>query len=166
MAKRTIVKFNDALFKKRVWSKILIEQTKRLEKYAQKELSAMATNHTFQNKTYNLQDSLVWGVFFEGHLRSYGFYGSGKASEPSFLHEWGRNPSAVFGRAEANAFITSYTPESTNGWEVVWAAAAPYSIYLDPLAGNTKTNRFYVISQEYDAIKQTFSKGRVTFKTL
>lgn len=167
MAKRTVVKFNSDLFRKRVWEKFLKEQTIRLERYAQEELSTMARTHTFLNQTYNLQDSLVWGVFFEGNLRSYGFYGGGRAEEPSYLHAWGRNPQPVYGRAEAEGFILTYRAENTHGWEVVWAATAPYGKYLDPKAGTTRTNRFYVISQEYDAIKQTFAKGkgRVIFKT-
>lgn len=165
---KTVVKFNDKLFRKRVWSEYLVKQTRALEQYAKKELNEMARMHTFQNVTYNLQDSLVWGVFFEGRLRSYGMYGQGRATEASYLHAWSRTRRVeVHGRQLAEEFITTYTPESTNGWEVVWAAVAPYSIYLDPMAGTTRTNHFYVISQRYDEIKRTFgSKGRVRFVTI
>lgn len=168
MPKKTVVKFNDVRFRKRVWSKLIIEQTKRLERYAAQELNQMATSHTFQNKTYNLQDSYVWGVFWEGNLRSYGFYGGGRANDVSYLHEWSRMPIPVNGRQEAETFITSYRPSSNNGWEVVWAAAAPYSVYLDEMSTHqSRTNRFMVISQRYDHIKQVFgNKGRVRFETI
>lgn len=160
------IKFNSASLKKRIWSRISKEQTERLKTYAKEKLYAMATNHTFNNRTYNLQDSLVWGVFFKGHLKSHGFYESARARERSYLHEWSREPIPVNGRSLARSFIRTYHSQVLGGWEVVWAAVAPYSIYLDPKAGTTKTNRFYVISQEYDAIKEMFgrAKGVVIFK--
>ena len=166
MAYKTKVKFNAESIKKKIWSKVSREQTKRLKDYAMIKLDDMATSHTFSNRTYNLQDSLVWGVFFNGHLKSHGFYGRARAKENSYLHEWSREPIPVNGRNLAKNFIMTYHSQVTGGWEVVWAAVAPYSIYLDPNAGGTRTNRFYVISQEYDAIKDKFgrARGSVIFK--
>ena len=154
--KHVTTKFNEDVFKN-AWSKaIVIEQTKRLEKYAQKELSQMAGNHEFRNRTYNLQDSLCWILFYNGEKRSYGFYGGGRASEASVLHAWGNAAyqKEINGRELAQSFVDSYTPTVQNGWEVVWASVAPYGSYLEQ--GKTPMGIiFRVITQEYDNIKKT-----------
>lgn len=165
--KHVVTKFNDEHFRKEVLNKIVIEQTKRLEKYAEQELSMMARTHAFKNRTYNLEDSLVWCVYYNGELRSYGFYGGKRASTVSYLHEYGRNPIPVDGRANADMFPQMYTPTVKNGWEIVWAATAPYSIYLED-GFTTRGGRFMqfeVISQRFDHIAKTFgNKGNVIFK--
>jgi len=165
---RVIVhKFNSDLFKQGVLTSYVKKQTKLLEEYADKELSAMATSHEFKNQTYNLQDSLVWIVYFNGEKRSYGFYGGGRAEENSYLHAWEKkdNMIPVNGRQSAQQFVDTYEPTLKQGWVVVWASTAPYGAYLE----NGSTPRglvFRVISQEYDSIKQTLgTKCKVTFES-
>lgn len=168
MSRKSKVKFNANGFRKHVYSSIVEEQTKRFEEYAKKELYKMASSHEFKNQTFNLEDSLLWCVYYRNELKSFGFYGSAKATESSKLHAWSRSPIDVNGRLEANKFVASYNPEKSNGWCVVWAAVAPYSVYLDPMSSHkSATNRFMVISQEYDEIRGTFAgKGNVSFITI
>ncbi len=134
------------------------EQTNRLVEYAKEELEKMVTTHTFKNRTKNLEDSYAWGVYYKGELKESGFRAK-SASKPAKFH--GTN---IWGNEEAVTFIQNgYTPPS-NGWVVVWVAAAPYSVYLDPKSSyQSRSNHFFVISQRYDAIRQTFGEKAVTF---
>ena len=59
----------------------------------------------------------------------------------------------VNGRVLAQAFVTRYV-SNTKGWEVVWAATAPYSTYLE---SGTSRGRFYVITSIYDKIVSDFN---------
>lgn len=161
------VKFNSDLFIKNIYSKKLVkEQTKRLEEYAQKELIEMVSSHDFKNDTYNLQDSFVWVLFFNGEKRSHGFYGGGRASENSMLHAWGTpaNRVPVNGRELAETFVGTFEPTVKSGWEIVWAAVAPYGAYLE--SGSTPHGVvFRVITQRFDDIKQTLEpQCKVTFE--
>lgn len=169
MATRTRVKFNKEKLKKAMLNNVVTEQTRRLVQYAKKELYEMIVTRQFHSQTFNLADSYVWAVYFDGKEQEHGFVGAKMANDVSYLHEWSRDPSKripVDGRKEATAFLNAFRGHlpTANGWVVVWAACAPYARYLDPAAGNTKTNRFFVISQRYDHIKNTFApKGHVTF---
>lgn len=166
---KTRVRFAKETLKKAMLKNVIAEQTRRLIEYAQVELYEMIVTRQFKSRTFNLADSYVWAVYFDGKQQGHGYIGSKMASELSYLHEWSRDPSKripVDGRKEATAFLTAFQGHlpTKSGWVVVWAACAPYARYLDPAAGNTKTNRFFVISQRYDHIKNTFSpKGHVTF---
>lgn len=169
--KRVETKFNSEIFRKNVLNRIVVQQTKRLEKYAEKELNEMAKRVAgrYDNDTYNLQDSLVWCLYFDGKLRSYGFYGGGKASRESYLHAFGYpTPQPVHGRAEAMGFVATYKPQNTRGWECVWAATAPYAGYLEAgfrMKHIGRRRQFYVITQRYDHIKNVFEPfGHVDYE--
>lgn len=169
MATRTRVKFDKEKLRKAMMKNLVTEQTRRLVQYAKEELYEMIVTRQFESRTFNLADSYVWAVYFDGKEQSHGHIGSKMANDVSYLHEWSRDPSKripVDGRKEATAFLSAFQGHlpTKDGWVVVWAACAPYARYLDPAAGSTKTNRFFVISQRYDHIKNTFSpKGHVTF---
>jgi hypothetical protein len=133
------------------------EQTRLLAVYASEELGRMVLTHEYWNRTYNLEDSYVWAVYFNGKKKQHGFFTNKVATKNSYLHEWGKKESRVpvNGRRCATEFINSYVPSTTKGWEVIWAAAAPYGAYLE--AGfrlpSGRRIQFDVISQRYDHIK-------------
>lgn len=169
MTKGVKVRLNLKSLRNALRKQIINEQTERLVAYARDELFEMILTRDFHSRTYNLADSYVYAVYFDGKEQKHGFVGGKKASKPSLLHEWSSDPSKripVEGRKEANAFLQSYSMHvPKDGWVVVWAACAPYARYLDPSAGSSKTNRFFVISQRYDHIRDTFGKkGKVIFK--
>lgn len=139
-------------FKAQLFERVAKEQTKRLVAYAEQELVNMITTHEFDNQTMNLEDSYVFGVFYKGHCVKYGFYGAKKAQRPSRMRG-----EEIKGRSLASQFIKSYSP-SGSGWEVVWAAMAPYSASLER-GDSPRKNTFYVISQRYDYINNVF-KGK------
>ena len=157
--KHVQVKFNADLFKNQLLKKLVIEQTKRLESYAERELKEMAQSRQLQNATGTLLDSLVWGVFLDGQLRSYGFYGGKNASKNATLHAL--TPSAsreIDGRTCAEQFIQSYSSSVKQGWEIVWAVTAPYAAYWEAGHYNVFSHRYRhaeVITQRYDHIKNT-----------
>lgn len=173
MAGVTVVKFSSERFRKETLSKLIIAITRKLEKYAADQLNEMAKSHEFQNRTFNLQDSFVWGVFYKGELRKYGFYGAGRATINSQLHEYGSMPIDLpMGRDMATQFITTFRPSDgyvastgSNTWVVVWAACIPYGAYLEGgFTSKGKGVRFRVISQCYDQIRSSFGdKARFTF---
>lgn len=156
--KQTIVKFDTALAKKSIYEYIVQLQTKKLEEYAQEELDAMIANHTFNNDTYNTENSYVWCLYLNGGLVSFGF----NVNPQRQFKEAKFHKQNINGRHEAEAFVRRYKPNNTNGWEVVWAATTPYTTYLESGA-NGRT--FLVVSSQYDSIRDTFGdKGTVEFK--
>lgn len=169
MAKKSRVQFAKKAAAKDMLKRLIAIQTERLIAYAREELYEMIVSREFRSRTFNLADSYVWAVYFNGKEQGHGYIGSKMASDVSLLHEWSKDPSKrvpVDGREEAKRFLAAFKSKLSGdaGWVVVWAACAPYAKYLDPAAGHTKTNRFFVISQRYDHIKNVFSsKGKVTF---
>lgn len=139
-------------FKAQLFERVAKEQTKRLVAYAEQELVNMVTTHEFTNRTKNLEDSYVWGVFYKGGCVKFGFYGAKQAQQPSYM-----GGEKIKGRSLASQFIKSYSP-SGSGWEVVWAAMAPYSASLEK-GDSPRKRTFYVISQRYDYINNVF-KGK------
>ena len=172
MAKKARYTFAKKTFYNNIMKNVVREQTARLIAYAKEELYEMIVSRTFKSRTFNLADSYVYAVYYDGKEQAHGYVGAKMASEVSYLHEWSKDPSKripVDGRKEATAFLTAFQGHlpTKSGWVVVWAACAPYARYLDPAAGNTKTNRFFVISQRYDHIANTFSsKGVVSLKVM
>ncbi len=156
--KYVTTKFNAEVFRKSWSNAVVVKQTKLLEDYAVQEMNKMAKTHDFKNDTYNLQDSLCWALYYNGEQRSYGFYGGGQARDKSFLHAWGKKESrvSVDGRGLAEAFVNEYEPTVKSGWEIIFAAVAPYGAYLE-LGSTPRGVLFRVISQEYDQIKRTLS---------
>lgn len=166
----TKVKFNSKQWGKAVLKDMVEEQTKRLIAYADAELTQMVETHEYWNRTHNLEDSYVWGVFYNGKRQKYGFYYNKAATKESILHEWGRAETQVpvNGRRAAREFISQYAPEVTSGWEIVWAACAPYGTYLEAGFAIKKSGtrlQFDVITQRYDHIKSELEpKAKVHFE--
>jgi hypothetical protein len=74
------------------------------------------------------------------------------------LHEWSSDPIPVNGRALALDFKNNYKPQVTKGWEIVFAACAPYGAYLEGgFMLHGKRYQFDVMSQRYDHIKNDLS---------
>ena len=73
-------------FKAQLFERVAKEQTKRLVAYAEQELVEMIKSHAFMNRTKNLEDSYVWGVFYKSHCVKFGFYGAKQAQEPSYMN--------------------------------------------------------------------------------
>lgn len=170
MVKKTKVLFPKQTMYKRMLRFVVNEQTKRLCDYAKNELYEMIVSRDFNSRTFNLVDSYVWAVYYNKKERGHGFVGGKMAHGESILHEWGKkvNQVPVNGRRLAQEFLTKFkaTRAIENGWAIVWAACAPYSVYLDPAAGASRTNRFFVISQRYDHIRGVLEpKCRVEFET-
>ena len=156
---QTTFKFKGKAFGEKLYKRIAEEQTKRLIAYAQMEIGRIVESREFDDRTANLYDSYVWCVYYGGKRKGFGFYSNKQAHKKSLLHEYSPNNSvAVDGRKLANDFAKAYEPTEQQGWEIVFAACAPYGAYLE--GGFTFHGRFYqfdVMSQRYDAIKQTLS---------
>lgn len=156
---KTRFKFNGKLWGKRLFNSVAEEQTKRLIEYAEKEIVNIVENASFDNETFNLSDSYVWCVYFNGKRKGYGTYGRKQARKNSLLHEYSPSISVpVKGRQLANDFAKAYKPDQDKGWEIVFAATAPYGAYMEE--GYTfkgKFYKFYVLSQRYDHIKKALS---------
>lgn len=159
MAKGTTYKFNGKKFGDAVYKRLAKEQTNRLIMYAQTELDELILSREFDDRTRNLADSYIWCVYFQGKRKGFGTYGRKQASKNSLLHEYSPAISVpVNGRKLAAEFAKAYKPTETQGWEIVFAACAPYGAYLE--AGFTFHGRRYqfdVMSQRYDIIKNTLS---------
>ena len=159
MAKKCGFKFNGKAYGNAIYKRVAEEQTKRLIAYAQEEIIRIVESRAFDDRTYNLADSYLWCVYFGGKRKGFGTYGKKRASKPSLLHEYTPDISVeVNGRRLANEFSKNYQPTVDKGWEIVFAACAPYGAYLE--GGFTlhgKRYQFNVMSQRYDHIKQALS---------
>ena len=167
MAKAATFKFNGKKFGNTIYKRVAEEQTRRLIAYAEAELVNIVESHAFDNRTYNLSDSYVWCVYFGGKRKGFGTYGKKQAKKKSLLHEYSPEISVeVNGRKLANDFSKAYQPSLEKGWEIVFAACAPYGAYLE--AGfmfHGKYYQFNVMSQRYDHIRQALSPlCKVTFE--
>ena len=137
-----------------------IEQTRRLANYAAKEIIKMGDNIAMED-TGNLLDSLCWGLWFKGRLVHSGYYRNpAEAFESSYIHAISPMPpkELVNGRYLAQLFLSEYQPKQKNGWEVVWAATAPYYAYWEYGLYNVfykQKVQFRTVAERYDHIKAT-----------
>lgn len=159
MANKVRFKFNGKLYGKRIYNQVAKEQTERLIEYAKDEIIRIVATREFDDRTHNLADSYLWCVFFNGNRKGFGVYGRKQARKKSLLHEYSPDMSVpVDGRKIANDFGRTYTPTVKKGWEIVFAAVAPYGAYLEE--GFTFKGHYYhfnVLSQRYDHIKKVLS---------
>ena len=144
---------------KKMFDNLSAKQTQRLINYAESEITRLVETHAFTNQTMNLQDSYVWIVYYNGKKAKHGYYSNKMAKSKSVLHEFSPSISVdVDGRALARKFAQTYTPDVTRGWEIVFAACAPYGAYLEGgFMLNGKKYQFDVLSQRYDEIKKVLS---------
>ena len=132
-------------------------QTNMLLEYAPKMLKKAYQNSTFINRTFNLADSYVWIVYYKGEVKGSGFLWNSKRANANSEY----NAQKIDGRALASNFVSSRASSYSNGWEVVWAAIAPYSYNLE--TGESRPRRFYVVSSIFDEVNFDFKgKGNVT----
>lgn len=145
--------------KKKLFAVAAKKQTQRLCKYADLMLKKAYNKKSFANQTWNLADSYVWVVYYLGEVQGSGFIWNGeRATEESRFHG-----QKINGRALAENFISTYPQRNMNGWEVVWAATAPYSTYLE--SGTIRHGKFLVLSGIYDEVVSDFgNRARVNFE--
>lgn len=139
-------------FAKEYKQKAIDVQTNMLLAYAPKELKKAYEGRTFKNDTMNLADSYVWVVYYNGVVKGSGYLWVGRTAQTdSKFHG-----TKINGRRLAQEFISRYVPNGTNCWEMVFAATAPYSTYLESGANGRK---FYVLTSIFDEINTDF-KGK------
>ena len=134
-------------FAKEYKNKAVEVQTNILLDYAPKMLDKAYLGREFKNDTWNLADSYVWVVYYKGEVKGSGYLWNEKvATTDADFHK-----TKVNGRRLARNFANTYSP-SSDGWEVVWAATAPYASYLE----GASSGRFYVITSIYDEVNADF----------
>ena len=139
-------------FAKEYKQKAIDVQTNMILDYAPKELKKAYEGRTFRNDTMNLADSYVWVVYYNGIVKGSGYLWAGRTAQTdSKFHG-----TKINGRRLAQEFINRYVPNGTNCWEMVFAATAPYSTYLESGANGRK---FYVLTSIFDEINTDF-KGK------
>lgn len=124
--------------------------------YAADKLQEAYDNRTFQNDTYNLKDSYVWAVYYNGVMQKHGFLGMAEATEPQEYKPF----QMVIGRDDAESFLAYYTPRISKGWEIVLGAVAPYAEDLELGAGR-RQSEFIVMSYIFDEITRDFGSANV-----
>ena len=173
--KKTRVVFAKEKIKKQILNRIVKEQTERLITYAKGEIMSIGASINSYGSAYhmdrtgNLLDSLCWAVYYGGKLKDFGYYRKDEAAGISRLHEWSKpQGQEVDGYLLAEQFITTYTPQTQNGWELFFAVLAPYWGYWEKGHVNVKNGsfqQFAVMTQFHDKVKQDLSPARVTFRT-
>lgn len=144
--------------RERMFTAFTDKQTAKLLEYAPLQLANAYNGRGFKNDTWNLADSYVWVVYYKGVVQGSGYLWNNRvAQKDSDFHK-----TKVNGRKLAETFISQYNADTINGWEVVWAATAPYSTYLE---NGTMYGQFNVLSSIYDEVTNDFSgKGIVDIK--
>ena len=85
-------------------TKMAEEQTARLLEYAPKMLNLAYSERTFQNHTFNLADSYVWVVYYNGIPQGSGYLWNNRiATQDANFHH-----TKINGRSLASTFITRY----------------------------------------------------------
>ena len=133
-------------------------QTNMLLEYAPTKLKQAYQNSTFKNRTYNLADSYIWVVYYNGEVKGSGYLWTGSKAVINSTY----GTQSVNGRRLADEFIDLYSSSDINGWEMVLAATAPYASNLE--TGESRTRQFYVISSVFDEVTSDFKgKAKVNF---
>ena len=168
----TRLKFNADAFRKELMAKkreVDKEQTRRLAVYAADEINKIGSKMLMED-TGNLLDSLCWGLWYKGKLVHNGYYRSmPEAAYDSYIHAISPMPpkESVNGRYLAQLFLSEYQPKQKHGWEVVWAATAPYYAYWEYGHYNVflkQRVQFTTMAERYDHITQKLSpQCRVQF---
>lgn len=136
---------------KQLWDDAIQDKTQTLIQYATQTLRNAYLESEFYDRTLNLKDSYVWGVYFEGRLIEHGFIGDEEATRK--IRRTG-DGELISGRDEAEKFIKNYTPKLIDGWEVVFAATIYYGQYLE--MGTARNSQYVVISSIFDDLQRDF----------
>lgn len=176
--KSSRVTINTAAISKRLFNSLVEEQTRRLIKYAEDELKLIGDEIKMygggnnMQRTYNLLDSLCWGVSYNGELKGYGFYEEQRATKLSYLHEWSGDyhEYPVGGHVLADNFIKQMGNLKRNGWSVFFAVLAPYWGYWEKgfkiynkARTEYKTLQWNVMFQYYDKIRGDLKPSKVKY---
>lgn len=129
-------------------------KTKSLIKYAKETLKKAYSESEYTNRTLNLKDSYVWGVYFNGKRIDYGFLTIDPQADVRKKRTG--DDELISGREEAQKFIDSYTPNSV-GWEVVFAATIYYGMYLE--MSRSGGRQYLVISSIFDDLLSDFGNA-------
>ena len=171
--KGVTVKFDSKKWQEALFKQLSLEQTTRLIAYAKEQtqsigddISVAPTTNNL-DRTGNLLDSLCWGVYHNGGQKGSGYYRKESATEDAYLHEFS-NPKGMLvnGHALAQNFIATYTPTTTNGWEVFFAMLAPYWGYWEKGFTMPRTGlkfQWQVMTHHWDEVKRDLHPSRVTF---
>ena len=143
-------------FGKAYKQKAIEVQTQMLLDYAPKMLQRAYDERTFKNRTWNLADSYIWVVYYEGAVKGSGYLWNAKVATKNANYKG----NSVDGRALAQSFVDSYSP-NMNGWSLVFAATTPYASDLEN--GTATRRKFYVITTIYDEVTSDF-KGKAVVK--
>lgn len=132
-------------------------KTKTLIKYAKETLSKAYLESNYLNRTLNLKDSYVWGVFLNGKRIDYGFLTL--SPESTEAKQRTGDGKLLKGREQAQLFIDNYSPNN-NGWEVVFAATMYYGVYLE-MTGTKRQQQYVVISSIFDDVREDFKNAHI-----
>ena len=109
--------------------------------FAEKELKVAFKDADFKkNKTQNLKDSYVYGVYYKRSLQRYGFLTTSPTAT-EVVRKTGTSE-YVRGRDEAEDFIRSHQPSSNEDFHIVFAAKIFYAAYLE---NGTKRHKPYTV---------------------
>jgi hypothetical protein len=166
-----------AVWAKEMWRFALMEentklQTRLLIDYAKREIQkigddiSVAPYYNNLDRTGNLLDSLCWGVYLDGKVKSFGFYRPETAGESSALHEWSKPTGReVNGHVEAETFIATYNA-AEKGWEVVFAVVAPYWGYWEKgfvIPSSGISFQWSVMTEHFDQVTDDLSPADIKF---
>jgi hypothetical protein len=103
--------------------------------YAAELLDSAWIRSRYKEDKYNLYDSFVWIVSFNGKKIKHGFLSETERSKASVQQTSTKN--MLTGRVEADKFVSEFKPEMQKGIEIVFAAAIYYAAYLEEGFTNT-----------------------------
>lgn len=147
-------------YRKKLYEGAVKSRKENLIRYAKETLKKAFLDSDYTNRTLNLKDSYVWGVFYNGKKEAYGFL-SPDSDATTRVQRTG-DKAMLSGREEAQDFINSYEPTNKRGWEVVFAATIYYGVYLQ---NGTKRNKQYVvISSIFDNVEKDFKSSKIISK--
>lgn len=106
-----------------------------LARQGQQIATAAMASRGYTNRTNNLSDSYVWGVYYKGEPVR---YGTAQQKSASVSKKWYGD--ALSGNTEGLNFIKSFQPPS-NGVALVVAAVMPYGEVLEN--GGASNGRFH-----------------------
>lgn len=144
-------------YRKKLYEGAIKVRKQNLIRYAKETLKQAFMDSNYTNRTLNLKDSYVWGVFYNGKKEDYGFL-SPDADAITRVQRTG-DKKMLSGREEAQAFINSYEPTNKRGWEVVFAATIYYGVYLQN--GVKGRNKYIVMSSIFDNVEKDFKYSNI-----
>lgn len=125
--------------------------------YAKNLLRKAWIESEFVNRTSNLLDSYVWVVYVDGIYRDHGFVNESPLATQKIKQT--RTGNMQFGREQANEFVSSHTPRSIKGLEIVFATTMYYSAFLEN--GTARNRRYVVLTGILDDVSADFKSNNI-----